>query len=84
MNHPVVLLLHVLVSDCDTGLVSLGVAVRCVTLLRPHFLFVMAGVYIQDGVTGCRLHTLSVFHISDIVCCLIVWYLHFKNNMAAA
>lgn len=91
VNHPVIilflLLLHVLVSDCEAGLVSMGVAARCVTLLRPHFLFVMAGVYIQSAVTGCRVHTaqLTVFQISDAVCADIhVSYLLFINNMAAA
>lgn len=39
------LLLHVRVSDRDTDLVSLGVAACCVTLLHPHFLFVVAVVY---------------------------------------
>lgn len=39
------LLLRVRVSDRDTDLVSLGVAACCVTLLHPHFLFVVAVVY---------------------------------------
>lgn len=91
VNHPVIILFlllhHVLVSDCEDGLVSMGVAACCVTLLRPHFLFVMAGVYIQSAATGCRVHTvqLSVFQISDTVRVDIpVSYLLFINNMAAA
>lgn len=60
MNHLVILLFllpHVLVSDCETGLGSLVVAACSVTSLRPHFLFVMAVVYIQYEVTACRVHT---------------------------
>lgn len=56
VNHADILLLpRVLVSGCETGLVSR--AARCVTLLRPHFLFVMAAGYFWSGVSGCWAHT---------------------------
>lgn len=49
------LLRHVRVSDRDTDLVSLGVAACCVTLLHPHFLFVVAVVY----TAACRVRVVT-------------------------
>lgn len=85
VNHAdIILLPRVLVSDCETR--PRAVAARCVTLLRPHFLFVMAAGYIWSGVSGCYREAIPPFYYfhdsgSDDVA---VSYLHLRKNRTAA